>query len=134
MTDHNESGHDEHSHGSTSKFLTVFAALTPLLLAELVAPESLWCWSSLLLALVLAGYGFRVVRERFSTPADRRLPTAYVTFIYAVGAAAVLALLANASGLLLRAQAGPYLVTLLWLLLGVAANFLRFLRVLASRA
>jgi cytochrome c oxidase subunit 4 len=27
MTDQDESGHDEHSHGSTSKFLTVFAAL-----------------------------------------------------------------------------------------------------------
>jgi cytochrome c oxidase subunit 4 len=27
MTDHHDSGHDEHSHGSTGKFLTVFVAL-----------------------------------------------------------------------------------------------------------
>ena len=27
MTDHHDSGHDEQSHGSTSKFLTVFAVL-----------------------------------------------------------------------------------------------------------
>jgi hypothetical protein len=112
--------------------LNLFASLVPLVIAQ-VDPQRLWFWSSLVFVCLLFGYGIRVVRERYGTAADQRLPVAYVALVFGISGAVVLALMVNASGLVSEPQAWPFLVGLYWLLLGIAANYLRFLRILASR-
>jgi hypothetical protein len=111
--------------------LNLFAALLPLILFQIFA-ERPWAWSSLAFAFLAAGYGVRVISERRATPAEDRLPIPYVSVIYGVGATIVALLLANASGWWWETSAWPYLVMLIWVLAGIAANYLRFLRILAA--
>jgi hypothetical protein len=97
---------------------TVFSLLPPLLGLFDMAPALVWRISSLAFALVLIWRGiyFRRRQTRF----ERR---GLIEVLYAIYAAAILGLLINALGILVKPSAGPYALAATWLLVNAIVAF-----------
>ena len=109
-----------------SSLATLFTALLPFALFHLgLADQALWAASSLLLALILVGYGGRVWALSRRSLAAGRLSRAFTATNGAIALLLTVALLLNSAGVLFQRSFGPYLVAVLWNLGFTSLMFLR---------